>query len=106
MEIKKIKNDEKYVYNIEGRIDTQTAPELQKAVDESFDAGEINLVFNFDKVEYLSSAGLRIILYIQKKVDALKDDSASFEIINVKPQIMEVIDMTGFSDIVKVTPAS
>ncbi len=105
MEVKKITNDEgKCIYNIKGRIDTQTAPELQKVIDEDFSAGMANLIFNFDKVEYLSSAGLRTILYTQKKINTL--ENSSFEIINVKPQIMEVIEMTGFSDIVKVTPAS
>ena len=104
MEIEKIKNEEgKCVYNIKGRIDTQTAPELQEAIDKSFGSGETNLIFNFDKVEYLSSAGLRTILYTQKKINTL--GNASFEIINVPQQIMEVIEMTGFNDIIKVTPA-
>ena len=115
MEIEKIINEEgKCIYNIKGRIDTQTAPELQKAVDESFMAGENNLVFNFDEVEYLSSAGLRTILYTQKKINALQEETndqgqnaeqyAGFEIINVKPEIMEVFDMTGFNNMVKITP--
>lgn len=105
MEIEKITNEEgKCVYNIKGRVDTQTAPELQKAVDESLEAGENNLIFNFGEVEYLSSAGLRTILYTQKRTSAI-GENASFEVINVKPQIMEVFDMTGFSDMVKITPA-
>lgn len=104
MEIEKVVNEEgKCVYNIKGRIDTQTAPDLQSAVDESFAAGEINLIFNFDEVEYLSSAGLRTVLYTQKKANVT--ENASFEIINVKPQVMEVFDMTGFNDMVKITPA-
>ncbi len=104
MEIEKITNEEgKCVYNIKGRVDTQTAPELQKAVDESLEAGENNLIFNFGEVEYLSSAGLRTILYTQKRMSAM--ENASFEVINVKPEVMEVFDMTRFSDMVKITPA-
>ncbi len=105
MEIEKIMDgDGKCIYNIKGRIDTQTAPDLQAAVDESFAAGENNLIFNFYEVEYLSSAGLRTVLYTQKKIATI--ENASFEVINVKPQVMEVFDMTGFNDIVKITPAS
>lgn len=104
MEIEKIVNEEgKCIYNIKGRVDTQTAPELQKAVDESFAKGENNLIFNFDKVEYLSSAGLRVVLYTQKKCNVT--ENSSFEIINVNPQVMEVFDMTGFNDMVKITAA-
>ena len=115
MELEKTFNKEgQCIYNIKGRIDTQTAPDLQKAVDDGFSVGENDLIFDFDEVEYLSSAGLRTILYTQKRIDAFKQNKKSqessheqnigFKIINVKPAVMEVFDMTGFNDMVKITP--
>ena len=58
---------------------------------------KIELVLDFKGVEYTSSAGLRTILYTKKKIDSMAEGS-KFEIINISPEIMEVFDMTGFSD--------
>ena len=58
---------------------------------------KIELVLDFKDVEYTSSAGLRTILYTKKKIDSMAEGS-KFEIINISPEIMEVFDMTGFSD--------
>ena len=78
---------------LEGRLDTNTAPELEKEVT-SLEEIE-NLIFDFEKLEYISSAGLRIILILQKTMN----NKGKMIIKNVNDDIKEVFDMTGFSDI-------
>ncbi len=102
MEISKETNEGKSIYHISGRVDTQTAPDLQIVLDKGFAEGEKDLTLDFSGVEYLSSAGLRTILYAQKRINAL--ENAKMTIINVKPDIMEVFDMTGFTDFLTINP--
>ena len=103
MKLKKTETDGKVVYKISGRIDTQSAPDLQDDIDALFEkikengTNKIELVLDFKNVEYTSSAGLRTILYTKKKIDSMAEGS-KLEIINISPEIMEVFDMTGFSD--------
>ena len=96
MDIEKKIDDGKVIYHIIGRIDTQTAPELQAALDKGFEEGEKDLVLDFIDVQYLSSAGLRTVLYAQKRINTM--DGGKMILVNVKPVVMEVFDMTGFSD--------
>lgn len=79
---------------IEGRLDTTTAPELEKAINNEGEALE-KLVLDFKGVEYISSAGLRVILAAQKKMNA----QGSMELINVSEAVMDIFEMTGFADI-------
>ncbi len=103
MKLKKTETGSKVVYKISGRIDTQSAPDLQDDIDALFEkikkdgTNKIELVLDFKNVEYTSSAGLRTILYTKKKIDSMAEGS-KLEIINISPEIMEVFDMTGFSD--------
>ena len=77
---------------IEGRIDTQTAPELQKAVDASI--GDVkDLILDFSKVLYVSSAGLRVILTAQNAMD---QKNGSMVIRNAAKNIVDVFKVTGF----------
>lgn len=99
--IKKI-IDDKTIYDISGRVDTQTAPDLQDILDTDLDNFEqnqekVNLVLNMKNVEYLSSAGLRTVLYVKKRLDAFENDS-SLLIVNEIPEVREVFEMTGFTD--------
>lgn len=96
MEIEKKIDDGKVIYHIIGRIDTQTAPELQAALDKGFEEGEKDLVLDFIDVQYLSSAGLRTVLYAQKRINTMNE--GKMVLVNVKPVVMDVFDMTGFSD--------
>lgn len=80
-----------------GRLDTTTAPELEKAVDEALD-GTKDLVFDMTRLEYISSAGLRVILKAQKAMNA----RGSMKLIGVNDSIMEVFDITGFLDIITI----
>ena len=84
-------------FSIQGRIDTNTSPELDKAVNESID-GVTNLIFDFEKVEYISSAGLRVLLSAQKKMNK----QGTMKVINVGDAIMEIFEVTGFSDILTI----
>ena len=89
--------DKKLLVAIEGRLDTTTAPMLEAKLIESLD-GINNLVFDFKGLEYVSSAGLRVILSTQKKMNK----QGEMKLINVCKDIQDVFDMTGFSDILTI----
>lgn len=92
MEIKK--NAEAAVIEIVGRLDTTSAPALEKAINE--DIGDAkNLVLDLKGVQYISSAGLRVLLGAQKKMQKI----GSMKVTNVCEAVMEVLEMTGFADI-------
>jgi len=91
MEIVQNQEGAKFTLTPIGRIDTLTAPELEAAV--KFDGVE-ELVFDLAKVDYVSSAGLRVLLASQKKMAG-----KSMKIANARPAVREVFDITGFSDI-------
>ena len=92
IEIKK--NAEATIIEVCGRLDTTTAPSLDKTIQE--DLGDTqNLVLDIKGLEYISSAGLRILLSAQKKMQKI----GSMKVINVCEAVMEVFEMTGFADI-------
>ena len=90
-----IKKTEEYaVVQVIGRLDTTTAPSLEKTLNE--DMGETkNLVLDFKGLEYISSAGLRVLLSAQKRMQKI----GSMKLINVCENVMEVFEITGFADI-------
>ena len=82
------------VIKLEGRLDTTTAPALDKTVNE--DIGDVkNLVIDLAGLEYISSAGLRVLLSAQKKQQRV----GSMKLLNVGESVMEVFEITGFADI-------
>ena len=92
IEIKK--NAAQTIIEIVGRLDTITAPALDKTINE--DIGDTkNLVLDVKGMEYISSAGLRVLLGAQKKMQKI----GSMKVINVCAEVMEVFEMTGFADI-------
>ena len=92
IEIKK--NTEETIIEIVGRLDTITAPALDKTINE--DIGDTkNLVLDVKGMEYISSAGLRVLLAAQKKMQKI----GSMKLTNVCEEVMEVFEMTGFADI-------
>ena len=92
IEIKK--NDQETRIEIVGRLDTITAPALDKTISE--DIGDTqNLVLDVKGMEYISSAGLRVLLAAQKKMQKI----GSMKVINVREEVMDVFEMTGFADI-------
>lgn len=97
MEIIKNSDGANMEISLIGRLDTTTAPQLEAEVKASIDGVE-KLVFDFKDLEYVSSAGLRVILATQK----IMNRQGSMEIKNVSDDIMEVFDITGFSDILTI----
>ena len=92
IEIKK--NVEETIIEIVGRLDTITAPALDKTINE--DIGDTkNLVLDVKDMEYISSAGLRVLLAAQKKMQKI----GSMKVVNVCEEVMEIFEMTGFADI-------
>ena len=84
-------------FALEGRLDTVTAPELEKQLKDSFE-GLRELTLDFSKLEYISSAGLRVLLAAQK----LMNQQGSLKVTNVNETIMEIFEVTGFSDILTI----
>jgi anti-sigma B factor antagonist len=92
IEIKR--NAEETIIELAGRLDTITAPALDKTISD--DIGDTkNLVLNLKNLEYISSAGLRVLLSAQKKMQKI----GSMKVTNVCEEVMEVFEMTGFADI-------
>ena len=88
------KVDNSTVFKLEGRLDTVTAPELEQAINNEGEALE-NLVLDFGGISYISSAGLRVLLTAQKKMNV----QGSMELVNVSEDVMDIFEMTGFADI-------
>lgn len=97
MTISKNINGAAATLQIAGRLDTTTAPALEAAVDECI-AGLQELVLDCSQLEYISSAGLRVLLKAQKLMNA----QGSMKLTGVNEDIMEVFDITGFADILTV----
>ena len=95
IEIKR--NAEETIIKLVGRLDTTTAPALDKTINEDI-AGTKNLVLDVKELEYISSAGLRVLLGAQKKMQKI----GSMKVINVCEEVMEVFEMTGFADILTI----
>ena len=97
MTITKNQNGTRLDLALEGRLDTTTAPQLEAELKQSVN-GVTELALDFSKLEYLSSAGLRVLLSAQKVMNR----QGSMVIKNVNETIMEIFEVTGFSDILTV----
>ena len=82
---------------ISGRLDTTTAPDLEKEIGDSLEGVE-ELVMDMEGLEYISSAGLRVILKAQKQMNT----QGSMKLVNVNDSVLEVFDITGFIDILTI----
>ena len=96
MQINYNREAEKLTVAPEGRLDTASAPEFEKKLGEILD-GISELILDMTKVEYVSSAGLRVILKIQKVMFS----QGKMKLIGVNESVMEVFEITGFSNILK-----
>ena len=97
MTIQNNKNGSALSLALEGRLDTTTAPELDEVLKGSLD-GVTELTMDLEKLEYLSSAGLRVLLSAQKTMNK----QGSMVVKNVNETIMEIFEITGFSDILNI----
>ena len=87
----------KAVFALEGMLDTLTAPEMEKELRDSID-GVTELTWDFEKLEYISSAGLRVLLAAQK----LMNRQGSMKVTNVNRSVMEIFEITGFSEVLTI----
>ncbi len=97
LKINKTCEDAKLTVALEGRLDTTTSPELEKSLQESLD-GVSELVMDLAGLEYISSAGLRVLLSAQKQM--MKQ--GSMKVIHVNETVMEIFEVTGFVDILTI----
>ena len=97
LNIEKKTNASELTVALTGRLDTTTAPELEQELKAAMD-GVTTLVIDMEKLEYISSAGLRVLLSAQKVMDKRGD----MKVKNVNETIMEIFEVTGFSDILTI----
>ena len=95
IEIKR--NAEETIIELAGRLDTTTAPTLDKTINSDIE-GTKKLILNVKGLQYISSAGLRVLLSAQKKMQKV----GSMKVTNVREEVMEVFEMTGFADILTI----
>lgn len=99
MEIIRNQEDTNLTFTLKGRLDTTTASDLEKALAEMINEDIEEFVMDFTDLEYVSSAGLRVVLVAQKKMNAL---GGSMVIRNVNESVLEVFEITGFVDILTI----
>ena len=97
MTINKISDGEKLTLAIAGRLDTNSSPKLEAELRQSVD-GVTELIFDFSEVEYISSAGLRVLVAAQKVMNR----QGSMKLIGVSDEVMEVFEITGFADMLTI----
>lgn len=97
MTIQQIKNEKALTVALEGRLDTMTAPELEQTLKTALEGVE-ELTFDFEKLDYISSAGLRVLLAAQKTMN----NQGSMKVKNANEIILEIFEVTGFSDILTI----
>ena len=97
MEINKLQNSDSLTLKVEGRLETTTAPELEAIVKSELD-GIRELIFDFSELEYISSAGLRVLLSAQKAMNA----NGSMKVIGANEIVTEIFEVTGFSEILTI----
>ena len=97
LNITKNLDDTKLTVQLEGRLDTTTAPQLEESMKESIN-GVTELVMDFEKLEYISSAGLRVLLSCQK----IMSKQGSMKVVHVSDLIKEIFEVTGFIDILTI----
>lgn len=98
MKIDSQRNGENLTLKLEGRLETSTAPQLQEIVETGLE-GVMNLQIDLEQLEYVSSAGLRVLLAASKKMKAKQGDMV---VCHVGEDIMEVFEITGFNDILNI----
>ena len=98
MSITKNQNGDQLTVKIVGRLDTNTAPEFQKAVEPQLPAVK-SLVLDFGGVDYVSSAGLRVLLTLEQEME---EKNGTMELHNVSDVVKDILNITGFLDILTI----
>lgn len=98
MQIKEVKQSDKIILELSGRIDAAASPQLQQAILLSFQKMK-HIVLDFENVQYIASAGLRALMLGQKTA---MSKGGSMKLVHVCELVMEVFEMTGFSDMLTI----
>ena len=101
MTVNKTTDGASAVYKVAGRLETITAPELDSVIKEDID-GVSAITFDFSELEYISSAGLRVLLSAQKKIAPV---GGKIKILNPNDIVLEIFEVTGFADIFDIANA-
>ncbi len=96
MTIKETRNEGTLTVSLEGRLDTTTSPELDELLEKYYPSID-QLIFDFEKLDYLSSAGLRVLLKAQKALN----NRGGILIRNASKLVMSVFEVTGFTDLLR-----
>lgn len=99
MDISTQNQEDRTTISLSGRLDTVTSTQLAQELDQVFGGSPVNLEFDLKQLEYVSSAGLRVILTAQKKVNTL---GIQMKLTGVNESVREVFDITGFSSILTI----
>ena len=97
MTINKQKDGSILTIAVQGRLDTTTAPDLEKEIKTGLE-GVTELIMDFEKLDYISSAGLRVLLSAQK----MMNKQGGMKVVHVNDLVMEVFEVTGFTDILTI----
>ncbi len=101
MEVQVEEKGEIVVVRVEGRLDAASSPQLEKQINAIIDQGHFKLVLNLSSVEYLSSAGMRLMLSVSKKLKSLEGKIVAC---SVSDEVMDVIKMAGFHQVLSFYP--
>jgi anti-anti-sigma factor len=99
LDIIKSNTENTYEFNLVGRLDTTTSPTLANEIQAVYDKGADKIILNIEKLDYVSSAGLRVILSTQKKMNSI---NGTLIIRHPKEMVTEVFEATGFCDIITI----
>ena len=102
METKIEEKGEVIVVRLEGRLDAASSPQLEKKLHSIIESGYFKLILNFSSVDYLSSAGMRLMLAISKKLKSLEGKLVACQ---MSDDVMEVIKMAGFQQVIEIYPS-
>lgn len=93
MEITEEKNEKGVVFRLKGRLDSNSSPEVEKKITDSIDSGTKNVILNFSGLEYISSAGIRVLVHCHKKIEHVK---GTVVLCSLGKPIENVLYITGF----------
>jgi anti-sigma B factor antagonist len=102
MEIKTIEKDGTVILFIDGRVDASTAGALENELNRLIATGKINLLLDFEKVNYISSGGLRVLLGKEKELSKKKE---GLKLCHLNPDVYKVFKISGFTSIFKIYPS-
>jgi anti-sigma B factor antagonist/stage II sporulation protein AA (anti-sigma F factor antagonist) len=101
IDIQTEKHGDVLILHFKGKLDALSSPNAEKKIFEWINAGEHKLIFDFSHVDYLSSAGLRVLLSTRKRLKAL---AGTLLIISVTPNVMDVLVISGFDHVLELSP--